>query len=44
MQGLLIAVASLAAEHELWGTEVSVIEPHGLGSYGSQAPKHKLNS
>lgn len=30
--GLLTAVASLAAEHRLWGLEASAVAAHGLNS------------
>ena len=41
---LLIAVASLVAEHGLWGAQASVVAAHGFISCGSQAPEHRLNS
>ena len=44
VHGLLIAVASLDAEHRLWGTWASVAAACGLSSFGSQALEHKLNS
>ena len=42
--GLLIAAASLVAEHRLWGTQASVAEAHGLRSCSSQALEHRLNN
>ena len=41
---LLIAVASLVAEHRLWGTQTSGLAAHGLNSCGFQALEHGLNS
>ena len=41
---LLIAVASLVAEHRLWGTHTSGLAAHGLKSCGFQALEHGLNS
>ena len=35
VQRLLIAMASLVAERELYGTSASVVAAHGLGSCGS---------
>ena len=43
VRGLLIVVASLAAEHGLLGTWVSVVVACGLSSYGFQALEHRLN-
>ena len=42
--GLLIAGASLVAEHGLLGTQASVVVAHRLSSCGSQAPEHRLSS
>ena len=41
---LLSAVASLVAEHRLWGTQTSGLAAHGLNSCGFQALEHGLNS
>ena len=41
---LLSAVASLVAEHRLWGTQTSGLAAHGLNSCGFQALEHRLNS
>ena len=41
---LLIAVASLVAEHRLWGTRASAAEAPGLRSCSSQALEHRLNN
>ena len=41
---LLIALASLVAEHGLKGMWASVIVAHGLSSCGSQALGHRLSS
>ena len=41
---LLIVVASLVAEHRLWGAKVLVVLTCGLSSWGSQALEHRLNS
>ena len=41
---LLIAVASLVAEHGLQGTQASVIVARGLSSCSSWAPEHRLDS
>ena len=38
--GLLIVVASLVAEHSLWGMRASVAAPPGLSSCGSWALEH----
>ena len=40
--GLLIVVASLAAEHRLSGGRPSVVGAHGLSTCGSQALEHRL--
>ena len=42
--GLLIAVASLAAEHRLQGPQASVIAAYGLSSCESWGLKHRLSS
>ena len=44
VRGLLIAVASLVAEHGLLGTQTSVVVAHGLSSCGSRALEHRLSS
>ena len=44
LRGLLVAAASLVAEHRLWGTQASVAEAHGLRSCSSQALEHRLNN
>ena len=44
VRGLLIAAASLVAEHRLWGTRASAAEAPGLCSCSSQALEHRLNS
>ena len=41
---LLIALASLVAEHGLKGMWASVIVAHGLSSCGSQALERRLSS
>ena len=41
---LLIAVASLVAEHRLQHAQVSVVTAHELSSCGSQALEHGLSS
>ena len=41
---LLIAVASLVVEHRLQGAQASVVEAHGLISFGSLAPEYRLKS
>ena len=38
-----IVVASLIAEHGLWGSWASVVAEHGLNSCGSRALERKLN-
>ena len=43
VRGLLIAVASLAAEHGLSGAQTSAAAAHGLSSYSSQTIEHRLN-
>ena len=42
--GLLMALASLVAEHRLQGVRASVIMAHRFGSWNSSALEHKLNS
>ena len=42
--GLLVEVASLVAEHGLWGARASVVAVRGLSSCGSQALEHRLGS
>ena len=37
-------VASLAAEHGLWGSSASAAAAHGLSGCGSQALEHRINS
>ena len=44
MCGLLIAVASLSAEHRLYGALTSVVMAHWLSSCGSQALEHRLSN
>ena len=44
MGRLLIAVASLVADHGLWGSGASVVVAHELRSCGFQAPEHRLSS
>ena len=44
MCGLLLAVASLVADHGLYGTWASVVSPHGLRSLDSQTLEHRLSS
>ena len=39
---LLTVVASLVAEHRLWGTWASALAVCGLNSYGSWALEHRL--
>ena len=41
---LLVAVASLVAEHGPWGAQASVVVTHGLSSWGSQPLEHSLSS
>ena len=41
---LLIAAASLAAEHRLWGAQAAAVAACGLSSDGSQALEHRLSS
>ena len=41
--GLLTAVASLVAEHRLYGMWASVAAAHGLSTCGSEAQEHKLD-
>ena len=41
---LLIAVASLVVEHRLQGAQASVVEAHGLISFGSLAPEYRFKS
>ena len=40
---LLMAVASLAAEHGLQGLWASVAAAYGLSSWGSQALEHRVS-
>ena len=42
--GFLIAGASLAVAHGLWGTQASAVVAHGLRGSISQALEHRLNS
>ena len=42
--GLLTAVASLVAQHGLWGMWVSVVVARGLSSCSSWALEHRLSS
>ena len=42
--GLLIAVASLVAEHRLWSAQASVDVARGLHSCGLWALEHRLSS
>ena len=42
--GLLVEVASLVAEHGLWGARASVVVALGLSSCRSRALEHRLNS
>ena len=44
VHGLLIGVASLVADHGLWGMWVSVVAACRFNSCGSQALEHRLNS
>jgi len=44
VRGLLIGVASLVADHGLWGMWVSVVVACGFNSCGSQDLEHRLNS
>ena len=44
VRGLLIAVASLVAEHGALGARGSVVVAHGLSSCGSQALERRLSS
>ena len=41
---LLIAVASLVAEHGILGAQASVVVVHGLSSCSSWSLEHRLNS
>ena len=41
---LLIAVASLSVEHNLWSTWAPVVAVLGLSSLGSQVLEHRLNA
>ena len=41
--GLLLEVASLVADHGLYGMWTSVVSPHGLSSHGSQALEHRIS-
>ena len=43
-QGLLIVVASLAAEPRLWGTRASVLAPQRLHSCNFQTLVHGISS
>ena len=40
----LLAAASLVVEHRLEGARASVAAAPELGSWGSQAPEHRLSS
>ena len=42
--GLLLAVAALIMEHQLWGVQASVLAASGLKSRGSQTLGHSRNS
>ena len=42
VHGLLIVVLSLVLEHRIWGVWASVVVMHGLSSWGSRAPGHRL--
>ena len=42
--GLLLAVAALIMEHQLWGVWASVLAASGLRSHGSQTLGHSRNS
>ena len=42
--GLLIAVASLVAEHRFRGAQASVAVAHGLSSCGLQALEHAFST
>ena len=44
MSGLLIAVASLVAEHGLQGASASAAAAHGLSNCSSQTLEHRFNS
>ena len=44
VRGLLIAVASLVAEHGLLGAQISVVVALRLSSCGSRALEHRLSS
>ena len=44
VQGFLIAVYSLNAEHRLYGAQASAVAACGLGSCSSCALEHRLNS
>ena len=44
MHRLLIAVASLVAEHGALGAQASVVVAHGLSSCGSRALERRLSS
>ena len=41
---LLIAAASLVAEHRLQAAQASVVKTHGLNSCSSQALEHRVSS
>ena len=42
--GLLMALAFLAVDHRLQGTQASVAAARGLRSFGSQALEHRLKN
>ena len=44
VHGILLAVASLVAEHRRQGTQASVVVAHGLSSCDARALEHKLSS
>lgn len=44
MCGLLTEVASLVAEHRLWGAQASAVTAHGLSGFASPALQHRLSS
>ena len=44
VHGLLIAVASLAADHGFYGIRASVVVAQGLSSCSSWALEHRFNS
>ena len=44
VRGLFTVVASLVAEHELQDAQASAAAARGLGSCGSRALEHRLNS